>query len=467
MIATVLNVEAAHRSPGNATKIGISYTLVLLILLADQLLLPMFRVGPVSFKLSYFFLGFWLIHSLSRNDSATKISSDVVKIFSSFLVIVFCILLGEVWLSANYAVASYYESIRGVLTFIFAALAFGLGRTTARFRFEWLLPIFYCAVALNLLFIFGRTDLPGWLIELYIPDRATSDMAGFQTATDILSLVRPRGLFGNPNTSMLMVNVLLLFICLGIRSGALQIRSWVVGYTLIVLPLCLAGLLATRGGFLAAIILCALIYQALMRALDSAVFKRMKLYLILSSIALVYLAARLADAFAIGENIDRILKIGSIFAAQEDQASSIYRPLIAFELFVERFTSSPIFGTGISAADSFHFADGTQYFHNDLFYILAVSGVVGAVALLSTIRHLYRRIGWPVVIPFVLPGLVNTFLLTIPAFISYFAMAGALISVVERQRQIVGLGSSALTLPNPKDEVFRGALGREQKTGGS
>ena len=410
--------------------IRFSYTLLSLVLIVDQLLLPMFRLGPVSFKFSYLILGFWLLHWLSRLNKVANGLRDINRVFGVFAVILSCILLGECWLGFFYNVPSYYEAIRGSLTLVFAALAFGLGRSSTRFRLEWLLPILFTAIALNMLFIIFRTDLPSWLIYFYVPERATYDRIGFQSVEDIIALARPRGIFGNPNASMLMVNLIVLFIHLAIRNKVLRIRSATAATLLIVLPVFLSMMLASRGEFLVSLLLAFLNYRALAfrqgRSLRKMVTMTILIFFIVAMGTIFFL--KVGDDIGFKHEAKRLYHLLQLFEQRdgEEKAFTILRPLITLKSFIGRFSKSPLFGTGISAADADHFSDGTQYFHNDWFYILTVSGLFGFFSMFWLLCHFWFRLGWPILIPFVLPGLINTFMTNIPAFIAYFGMTGIL-----------------------------------------
>jgi hypothetical protein len=438
-VSTLLSLNGAERRK-SSIRISLTYTSLSLLLIVDQLLLPMFSVGPVSFKVSYLILGFWLVHWLLRPKPVADESKDIKRVFGTFAVILSCMLLGELWLVSSYAVPSYSDAVRNFLTFMFAAMAFGLGRSSSHFRFEWLLYVFFIAIALNFAFIIFRNDLPSWLIGFYYPERAISDAIGFQSVQDIIALARPRGLFGNPNASMLMVNVIVLAICLAIRNQVLVIRSLLSAACLITLPVLLAAALASRGEFLVSCVFGYLNFHALRGAYG----RSLKTILILLIISIVASGIILSDRFSenFSSNVDRILKIGQLLESNEDTASTISRPLIQLKAFTDRFGKSPLIGAGVSRVEEQHLSEGTQYFHNDWFYIASVSGVVGVVSMIWLILFLVKCLGWPILIPFILPGMVNTFVLNVPAFIAYFGMMGLLISATRGRSGSVLLGKN-------------------------
>lgn len=417
------------------TKLKLSYSLLSLGLVVDQLLLPMFRVSSVPYKVSYFILGFWLIHWSASSQKSFDATRDIYRVFSVVGIILSCILLGELWLSVLHTVPTYLDTVRVILTFGFAAMAFGLGRTSTRFDMACLVPIFFVAITLNVMFIVFKNDLPVWFINFYYPVEATSDDLGFQSVEDIIALTRPRGLFGNPNISMLMINIIVLFIHLGLRNQVLKIKSATTAMAIVILPVLLSAALASRGEFLVALTLGFLNYRLFYLGLGRLTRKRLNVLIILFVLMLSVIVERSSNESEFVGNIERIAKIAEVLSKSDDiqqSASTFERPLITFQLFSNRFIYSPLFGSGVSPADGIYFEDGTQYFHNDWFFMLTVAGLIGTLSLVWLIRLFVRRLGWPAFIPLVLPGVVNSFMLTIPALIVFFALVGVCMAEIEK-----------------------------------
>ena len=140
------------------TRISLNlYSILGLIVVVDQLLLPMLHIGSMPFKISYFICGFWLLHWLQRSHHARDVGRDVASVFIPFALIVCCIVMGELMLAVVYPVNAYYELVRGIVTYVIVALAFGLGRSTKKFQLKWLIWVFFAAVALNFIFIVFKT----------------------------------------------------------------------------------------------------------------------------------------------------------------------------------------------------------------------------------------------------------------------------------------------------------------------
>jgi len=403
----------------------LSYLTMGQMLVIDQLLLPMLRVGSISFKVSYFICGIWLLHWFQQTHCQRDEIRDIVSVFSVFSLIIGCIILGELWLSTIYPVDAHYEALRSIISYIFCALAFGLGRTVRDFNLNWLIPILFTAIGLNIIFIYFHSSLPGWLINFYYPERALADWGpmGITTIEAILELSRPRGLFGNPNASMLLVNIILLFITLGLRNKMVTIKSHWVSIIIIWLPLILSLILGSRGEFIVSSTLGVLNFRELVRQQGHRLMRSL-----IGVLLVVFLFIGVGVSTTIGElsSLESLNRIGALLneESQENSNNTIARPLNQLDITLHRFLNSPVFGTGISSAKAPIFSEGTQYYHNDWFMLLTTAGIIGFMAMVWLFQRFTMSIGWPLIIPFVLPGMVNTFMLNIPAMIFFFFMIG-------------------------------------------
>jgi hypothetical protein len=410
------------------------YSAFATILLVDQLLLPMFYIGNLSFKIGYALLLIWLVRWAPNLIKNSNQSSDVRRIFFIFFTIIVCIFFGEIYLASFYNVSSYKDLVRNLLTFFLASLAFGLGRSTKNFQFEWLLIILFSALALNFAFIIYKDNLPFWLINFYYPQKS-AEVMGFNSVEEIMDLTRPRGLFGNPNATMLLININALGIYIALKNHVLVIRSITPALFLVFSPIVLAAALASRGEFIVACIYGALNFYILRSTLH-----KLSLVVALGLLGLITAGGILftkdmGNLFLDG--INRIYSIVQLFSEGAGSDDSVARPLIQLELFLDRFLESPLFGAGVSPADVLTLSGGTQYFHNDWFYLSSVSGLIGLISMLFLLRFFSSKLGWAVLIPFILPGLVNTFILNVPALISYFLLMGLLISHKPPHKKLV------------------------------
>jgi hypothetical protein len=405
------------------------------LLVADQMLLPMFHAGGAPYKLSFLLCGLWLIDTLARGERDPWLARQYSRFVLAMAVVVGCALLGELWLAANYPVSDYGQTVRSVLIYGLVTLSFGIGLSAGgRFRFEWLVPILLVALALNFATIFLRASLPPWLIDMYYSEQQVAALAdkGVTDTRALLEMVRPRGLFSNPNVSAHMVNVIALFIYLGLRNGRMQPPRPLVSLLVIALPLLLSTMLASRGEFLVASLLAFLNFRLIFRRSSARARASLAVTAIVVPLLGAVALARVVDVTSLVENWDRVMTVldavsePSQMSSDEQELSGVSRPLLTFHRMWVRFEFSPIFGTGFSATDGPPFAAGTEFFHNDWFRVIATSGLLGLAAMLWILWEFCRPYGLVALVPFVLPAMVNSFMLVIPAFMFYFFMIGVL-----------------------------------------
>lgn len=417
-----------------------------LALVADQLLLPMFHVGGVPYKLSYLLCGLWLVDRLARRDVDAVRAREFNQFALAMGLILTCALLGELWLASVYPVSDYGQTIRSTLIYMLVVLAFGFGLSASEFRASWLVPILFAALALNFAFIFLKAAMPARIVDIYYSSQSVDQLAAFGV-TDVQSLLemaRPRGLFGNSNVSAHMVTIIVLFIHLALRHRLMRLPGPLVGFGIVALPIALTILLASRGEFLVACVLGLLNYRLIFARSRGGARVALVVLAVLAPVGGAIGLMRVIDADSLQNSVQRAVSVldvvskSSSESADEDSLSGVSRPLLTLQRMFDRFKFSPIFGSGFSATVGPPFAEGTEFFHNDWFRVIATSGLIGLFTMLWIIRRFCWPLGWPALIPFVLPALVNTFMLAIPTFMFYFFMTSVLREQIRRQTQSVG-----------------------------
>jgi hypothetical protein len=415
-----------------------------LILAADQLLLPMFHFNGLPFKLSYFLAGYWFVDFLVRKDRDLYADREF-KIFAiAVMTIVLCSCIGELFFAVTWNVESLEPFIRSVLIYMLMMLSFGLGLSALNFNFKWLISIILVAILLNFGFIFLKSQMPPFLISLYYGDAVMNDFAslGLTDVESVLALTRPRGLFPNPNGSAFLVNIISLFLYLGIKHRLCGFPKLGVYFLVITLPVVLTIFLASRGEFLVSMVLAALHYS-LVAINKKSYVRKLNVLIILVPLGLAGYVSQKIDMSDFQVNIERTFSIINTLDNSTSQDSDVKalsglaRPLLTFVTAYERFKLSPIVGTGYAVVPGHeYFTDGTDYYHNDWFRLIVTSGLVGLIAMLWIINRFVLFLGWPVLIPFVLPGMVNSFLLNIPAVMFFFFMIGCMRSRLKRPKPL-------------------------------
>lgn len=418
----------------------IGFSLLGFILVIDQLLVPMLHLGSLPFKISYFLCAFWLQSYFVTPNTTIRnsaIKSDFLAFAKLILLIMLCGLLGDLLLQFFVPIDSFSESFKSYTIYVLIIMSFGLGLSSTRFKLKWLVYVLLLSCILNLVFILLKTNLPGWLIDFYYPPMTVESLAadGLDSVDVILEMTRPRGLFHNPNGSALMVNIISLFVCVGLQKKLIILKPGLLALLIITLPLVVAILLSSRGEMIVAFILGYFNYTFIFREVSRQ--KKIgftTLSILLVAFLIAYLLQSLGPDSTIQENLRRAYSIFEIFSNSsnellddyEQKNQGIARPLLMLESAISRFMYSPIFGSGFNTSNSEPFLHGTQHYHNDWFRLLVTSGLVGTLSMIWIIRKYCLTISSILVLPFLLPGLVNTFQLNIPAVMFYFFMIAVL-----------------------------------------
>lgn len=430
-----------------ARLFGVTYTAIGTVVVVDQLLLPMFHIGTMPFKIAYVLLGMWAFDRFLNPRSGALDQADrrdVRRFATAMMGIIACVLLGEMVLGLAHPVTSYAETVRTLTFYVLWICAFGLGASTGKFNLKTLYWIFSISVALNLAFILLRSSLPAALINFYYSDAdvVTFTAYGVQSARDIIDLIRPRGLFLNPNASMLMVNIIVVMIYVSIRNRLLATPSTIVAVGIIVLPLLLATLLVSRSEFIVSAILALANTRVMFRGMSG--HRRVRLLVVATavSVAVIVKLMAVANDTNLFNNLERITTILAIAdrtndGTAEGRQEGVARPLLMLPIAFDRFSLSPLFGSGYSSSTKYPFDFETRYFHNDWFSVAVSSGLIGVLIMLWILRTYCLPLGLMSVIPFVLPGLTNTFILNIPAMIFYWFMIGVLRKKIRSRSPVV------------------------------
>jgi hypothetical protein len=429
-------------------KFILNFSLFGAILVYDQLLLPMFHIGSFPYKVSYLLTGVWLFATNINSNNLFK-SIDAKSQFIRFSLMIFGIMLcsvaGEILTVLLFGVKTLAETFKSLTIYILMILSFGLGLSSVKFSPRNLIWVLYTAVLLNLLFIFYKSSLPSFLIDLYYPPLVLTSWIdlGVTDVGALLELARPRGLFPNPNVSAFMVNIIGLFIYVSLKNKVLAIPNVPLSIGIIILPILVSILLASRGEMIAGFILPVLNYRILLKhiSLKTKIVAFAFSFAIMFSIG-IYALQKFDENGSITGSIDRVLSILEVL--NQDKAESTYearnqgvsRPLLMLDNAANRFVYSPLFGSGYTSGHNFPFDHPTQNYHNDWFRLIITSGIIGVILMLMIIRRYCLPLGYIVILPFILPGLVNTFLLNIPAVIFYFFMIGFLYRKVKIDRPI-------------------------------
>jgi hypothetical protein len=385
-----------------------------LIVVTDQMLLPMFHPFNISFKPSYLIL--LAVPFIIMFDKKDKDTLDIKKRFwymtSPVMVIAIMGCLGQLFLTTQGNVIDPEAFPIQIISYILIVLAFYFGQRVSHFKSNYLLFLLYGQIALILLLIFFPEKVP-FLTEMWWKTEEAS--------IDRMIQVQGRAMpFGDG--TMVAVGVIFLFITISARLGYLHM-SFIQSILCIVLSLGTTFITASRNQMVAIGILSILLIikdsKHIMRHLLT-----LSVILIIFTITVLSIGDSFKDefkfinyAFTRFENMD-------LLDVENSGEDTVLRPLARWDRFFNRFRTSPFFGTGFSLLpyEPFHRLN----FHNDWFHIWATSGAIGGIFFFLWMYRIYRTLGLIILMPFFLPGLTNSFILALNSVIFYSFMLGVL-----------------------------------------
>jgi O-antigen ligase len=443
-IIAIRSMENAFNLQRRIISFGFRWPTLGVALIFDQTLLPMFHLGSIPFKLSYFILVFWFVMKLGSpavHATSYKLQRDFMIFSVAWAVIFASGLMGEVWLEITESNIDRMEKYRISIFYLLTVFAFGLGLKCEKINLKWLVKIFYYNAIINFIFIAFPLKLPFWITGFYYSDLEVQQFSSsYDFINDVIGLLglsRPLGIFGNPNISAQVVNLMALLICLALRCNLLVV-SRIKGLGIIIIPVILSMLFASRGEFIVACVLAILNYRFIFKKdiNNSQKFFLRKniivfIIIIISSIGL-YLS--LSKNEHVKSNFERISLLSDLFLTSDKVKDNLelYEGVIGTSRYLiflkegalDRFLLSPLVGTGFGHSLTYPFAQSTRYFHNDWARLLVTSGVLGLLAMCYLLYRFALPVGWPVFIPWILPGTVNSFMLIFPSFLIYWFILG-------------------------------------------
>jgi hypothetical protein len=389
----------------------------------DMMLLPMFHIGGVPFKVGYVLL---LAGALSlRYDRSVW-----------WLIAVIAALISMGWLGAMHLwvieeSAEFRESIRMTAILALVPLAYLFGRRYGPPSIGFLVWLLWIYGALTLVLSTWYRELP-WLISFYgLEDRVTSGL--FE--------IRSPGIHYNPNLSALSANLILIALVAGDRAGLLKTPSRLARIGAFGAVIATHIMLGSRGEAIAALVIGGfwLFYLSggwnplrLLRFARLAATAAVAVVLV-GVLSLDYLARRSATVAFVQQQLTGTLTLlPSDFSDPNARTNSILlRPFFEAERVSARVAVSPIWGTGFDRASVDPFDN--VHFHNDWALMLVAGGGIGLV-LFGMLAAFAGSVALVFLVPFLLSAPVNTFILAPTHVMFYFAWVGVAAAGWHRQR---------------------------------
>jgi|GEM_PF-6795971 len=390
---------------------------VIPVILFDQLVLPMFHIGPIPFKPSYFLMLFMALRGSSAGASVpsgrAKRRSIIGNTVTCFACLIGLGVLGQatfcVWFPIG--VRDGVEIVRSIGILVLMLLAVLAGLRYRGCNSEHMLYIFVADASVHFMLAFFGQNVP-WLAALYRSEELEIVSASGDTRL---------GMWVNPNGAMLLHNMILVGLYLGYKWRRGTQYSIPVYLSVLATAAIICVQLGSRNQSVAFLVIVAVFLWELGKrsGARSSILLCGCLVILVGGVAWLFTSSSVKSEF---EETRLYRRMGEHTTTLEEATQ---RPGIHLEEALRRFTKSPLWGSGFVGDRNYPFTHSPRSYHNDWLRIVVTGGILSLALMFVLVKRVCLRAGWIMALPLVLPGLTNTFMLHIPAIIAYFIYAGA------------------------------------------
>ena len=364
-------------------------------------LLPMWSIGPIPFKFSFLIIIFSLIRKIPK-------SSFVVP----FFLIILLLLIGKFYSFLFFDEIYFTQTFRSTINYLLIIAVFLYSKNIKKTgNFNWLVLLALLFGIINVSILIIGPSVPS-LISFYSLDFRLEEGLFF---------ARNPGIATNPNGSALMGNLILLFWVVSNKFNLVTLKSkfWdVIVFTSIGIAMLS---FVSKSGFLAYFLIC-LYYFTNNISLRNLFYSF--IILVVSLFSIINFSDKLnkEDSLVLTYGIEQILNFDEALVNEANKdAGEEGNRIVKIEYALNNFLYSPIFGVGSDRSNG-KILNDTQY-HNDWSEILVSTGFLGFLLYFIIAYRIYK-LSVILLVPFILPGMTNSFIFTmqLPAF--YFLFVG-------------------------------------------
>ena len=403
------------------------------IFIFDCAVMPVIKLMGLSIKISYgiaFISILLLLFNFIYKRKLTYGSSN--SIFIWLMTYTLLLFFGELWSASVYGIAirtGFFKIIIGVVLMIGSLYCGYASKAKIGAIAYW---SFIANVVVNCtLALLGRS-VPSFMARLY----------SVSLDTFIDGYYRNGGIIGNPNSSLLVTNMILLLVVVLYRYDKLRLSSIKLA-SLYLFSIAADIIVSSRGELLHTVFILAYLTFWIFKKNDSPTKLLKKsipiVLIILLTVGLLW--GVLAERFPnIQTSLDRMTSLDDVFDTSTEDANtaSIARPFLKFDVFFGRFKYSPIWGTGIDGGGNISaFTKGTTGYHNDFFMILGATGIIGLILWIKIIKKAITKIGICMISPFIVTAISNTFIQSYFGTMLYFFIIGYVLCFKDKEAKEV------------------------------
>ena len=378
------------------------------LIIFDLAFLPVFHVYGLPFKISYVALGFlFLGHMISGTIATRYLSRDLLVLFALLIMLTS---LGTLVFLLGYGGAALGTTIRILIIYVLAPVAFVVGAGDRRRWHGYVVFYILAYAAITLLFSVYYRELE-WIARFYgLEERITEGAYAF----------RSQGLYFNANISALFMTMLFLYFVVGLKYRFVRPTAL---FTVPVIAAAFATVvvLQSRNQFLAIAVITFLLLRIMWAGSRS---RKIATSALISVAALIYFSADLGIVAGDYLTYDPVVRLTRAFSTITDLGNpteSALRPLRSVVPAMARWSASPLVGTGFDISNQEPF--GVISFHNDWLSVLTSAGMLG-LFVFAVIVYRLARLDLIFLIPFLLPGMTNSFIFAPSHFLLFMLLAG-------------------------------------------
>ena len=364
-------------------------------------LLPMWSIGPVPFKFSFLIIIFSLIRKIPKSTFVLP-----------FLLIILLIWIGKFYSYLFFDEILFTQTLRSTVNYSLIIAAFLYSKNIKKTgNFNWLVLLALSFATINISILIIGPSTPS-LISFYSLDARLEEGLFF---------TRNPGIATNPNSSALMGNLILLFWVVSNKFNLVTLKSkfW---DSIVFISIGIATLsFVSKSGFLAYFLICLYYFSNKISLRD--LFYSFG-FLLISLFIVINFSNKLDkdDTLILSYGIEQVSNFDEALLdeASKDSGNDGNR-LVKIQNAMNNFVYSPLFGVGSDRSKG-EILNKTWY-HNDWAEILVSTGFLGFLLYFIIAYRIYK-LSVILLVPFIFPGMTNTFIFSMQIAAFYFVFVG-------------------------------------------
>lgn len=372
------------------------------IIFTDVFIFPMFHFNDVPFKLSFIYLLLWAVYKRPNAKYAYPFYGLIISLW-----------IGKLNGYYTFDLFGFDKTIFMTVNYMVILLGLLYGLSMNHNNMNWLFRLILMYTLVNIIImVFWKSN--EFIINFY--------SLQFRIDQGLFAYRNP-GVFSNPNVSALGSNILILFWIIAKKKGLISEIGNIYEAIVFTCGFVLAISFGSKSGFSAYLIL--FLYNTLKLRSYSVWKSAIVVALIIVFLMIInsYMVRYEVGSYKTG--VSTLLSMNEKIQYEIDKDSSqdgsrIFKINHGIHLWM----LAPLLGMG-SDRNGSGVVSQIQY-HNDWTEVLVSSGLIGILFLIIIVYNI-SRLSFILLIPFIFPGLTNSFLFTAQIAMAYYIFVGLIV----------------------------------------